>query len=851
MEPDAAPTQTGDGSGPRAIAVFGSFRYGQYFEDLLAGIMSAADAVGGSVISVQTSAGVLPSSDETGGQLGVNRAAWDHFGAAIVILQSVSRDYVAQLRAAGTFVVAIGQDLRGAHASIAIDNAGGVRDAVTHLVGHGHSVVGFLAPDWQVDAVERYEAYCDRMVELGLAPQERLGRGLSRELTMDEQGFVAAQEFAVAYRAGRRVTAVLAGTDLIALGFIRGLHDAGLSVPDDVAVVGIDDVDQAAVSVPPLATVAISFERVGQIAYEVAARGAAGQEMSPRHVVPQRLVPRESCGCASGGGGGQGLTLSSPIAVFAARLVDAAQQSALQDGVDVARVERAAQGVVALLSAGHDGNPQRSPEHIACEINELCPLDRSVQSALRAVRSLAQAMAEGLRGGDASRVWALSAATLDLCDAIRSGQLQRRMTEYVDLKRMQNSHYFIGNSLLSHDREELRSLSWLSQTPADAGALGLWSPPEQSTQMGVAGVYDRRAGRTSNRHGGEPIPIESFPPAWMLRADAGGGRLVVLSQVRFEDSDWGVLAVAGGQVLQSALVQETFQQWAILMSASLDQERADADLARQAEELRTAYETEMALVEEVRVSEERYALAAEATRDALWDWDIATGEVFYSSSWKALLGHRDHEIGTTAKEWLDRVHPDDQTTVRDQLERARDGQTAFVEFEHRLRDSSGEYRWIDCHGRTVAAEGGRPLRLVGSISDVTARRLLQEELLQEARFDPLTGLLRTPAFKERLQQAIEGFRCRPERLFAVLFVDLDGFKAVNDTLGHAAGDELLASVARRLEGSLRKNDSAARLGGDEFAVLLTEVDHVGELPPVLERLRSLIATPHEVSGPDR
>ena len=124
----------------------------------------------------------------------------------------------------------------------------------------------------------------------------------------------------------------------------------------------------------------------------------------------------------------------------------------------------------------------------------------------------------------------------------------------------------------------------------------------------------------------------------MFRDDAGNGRLVVLSQVRFEDSDWGVFAVAGGKALQSSLVQETFQQWAILMSASMDQEKADADLAVQAQKLQTAYDTEMSLLEEVRISEERYALAAEATRDALWDWDVASGQVFYSTNWKAMLG---------------------------------------------------------------------------------------------------------------------------------------------------------------------------------------------------------------------
>jgi diguanylate cyclase (GGDEF)-like protein/PAS domain S-box-containing protein len=340
--------------------------------------------------------------------------------------------------------------------------------------------------------------------------------------------------------------------------------------------------------------------------------------------------------------------------------------------------------------------------------------------------------------------------------------------------------------------------------------------------------------------------VEAFPPRSMLRDPSGRARLVIVTQVRFADSDWGVLAVAGGRILQSALVQETFHQWAILMSASLDAEKADADLTRQAAELRTAYETEMALLEEVRISEERHALAAEAARDALWDWDIAGGTVFYSSRWKAMLGYRDNEVGTAPAEWLGRIHPDDAPAVQEQLDRALTGVEQYVEVEHRLRAAGGEDRWIACSGRTVTDDHGRPVRLVGSITDVTVRRLLQEQLVQEALYDGLTGLAKATLFHDRLGQAMELTRRRPGHRFAVVFVDLDGFKAVNDDLGHTAGDRLLASVARRLEESLRRNDTAARLGGDEFAVLLSDVGRDQELELIVDRLRELITAPHQV-----
>jgi diguanylate cyclase (GGDEF)-like protein/PAS domain S-box-containing protein len=834
---------------PRPVALFGSFRYGQYYEDLLAGAVAAATSAGSSVIAVQTWAGGWPNRFELDWEDGASRAAWDHFDGAIVILSAVSLDYVARLRAAGKFVVAIGQELRGTHAAITLDNAGGVSAVVTHLASHGHTMIGCVAPTWQADALERYAAYRECMGRLGLTALPRMGPDLPTKLSWDEQGYLAAQQFL----AGDRLcTALLVEPDLIALGFIRGLQEAGVAVPGDVAVVGIDDVHAAAVSVPPLATVAISFQQVGELAFNVALRGGRGEAMQTRYVVPQRFVPRESCGCPATLGAQGAADTGSPVEVFVRALVEAAQDGVPESSVDTANVARLGHRMVAFLSppvAWETADDRPTVEVLAAEIIDHCPLDRSVQAVLLAIQVLAQALADALHDQQPVRTWTLSCRTRDLREAIHSGQLQRRMTEYVALKRMQESHYYIGYGLLGKERADLRSLGWLQETGAQVGALGVWTPADNRDRVTLQGVYDRTCtGRAIEPPDKDAAPVESFPPRWMLRDAGGVGRLLLLTQVRFEDSDWGLLAVAGGRALQSVSAQQTFQHWAILMSVSLDQEKAEADLALQAAKLTTAYETEVALLEEVRVSEERYALAAEAAHDALWDWDIASGKLFYSSSWKALLGYRDHQVGTTPDEWLGRIHPDDAQQVQEQLDRALEGVEQYLDFEHRLQASTGEYRWIACSGRSVLDGHGRPKRLVGSITDVTVRRLLQEQLLQEAMFDGLTGLAKGTLFKDRINQAIELGKRRPDYWFAVLFLDLDGFKAVNDNLGHAAGDELLASVARRLIESLRKNDTAARLGGDEFAILLNDVGHVSDLPITIKRIQSLIGAPYQVGG---
>jgi diguanylate cyclase (GGDEF)-like protein/PAS domain S-box-containing protein len=493
--------------------------------------------------------------------------------------------------------------------------------------------------------------------------------------------------------------------------------------------------------------------------------------------------------------------------------------------------------VGALL--GGDGGPadRTTIDTLAAEVNALCPLDRSVQATLHAIRALAEAQA-----GE------VTATVLDLCDAIRSCQLQRRMAEYVALKRLQTSHYFIGNTLLGRDRSGLRSLDWLVQTHAQAGVLALWSPSGQSDRLSLAGVFERN-GRTGTAPAQDTVhAVEAFPPAWLLRPTGDQGWLVVITQVRFEDNDWGLLAVAGDRSMQSAVVQASFHQWAVLMSTSLAQEKANADLARQAAELAAAYDTQMALLEEVRVSEERYALAAEAAQGAVWDWSIDTGHVYYSSRWKALIGHRDNEVGVGPDEWLGRIHPDDTAQVREHLDGARTGANDFLDFEHRLRTSTGEYRWIACTGRSVLDPDGRVHRLVGSFTDVTARRLLQEQLEQEALFDGLTGLAKATLFKDRLDEAIAQARNCADYRFAILYIDLNGFKEVNDALGHAVGDELLASLGQRLNESLRRTDLAARLGGDEFGVLINDVSHLSELPPIVERAVALITAPYLIGN---
>jgi diguanylate cyclase (GGDEF)-like protein/PAS domain S-box-containing protein len=242
--------------------------------------------------------------------------------------------------------------------------------------------------------------------------------------------------------------------------------------------------------------------------------------------------------------------------------------------------------------------------------------------------------------------------------------------------------------------------------------------------------------------------------------------------------------------------------------------------------------------EALRASEERYALAAQSVNDGLWDWNLKTNEVYYSERWKSMLGCVDEDIGNTPFEWFRRVHPDDLAQVQSLLQDHLEGRTPTFESEHRMRHKDRGYRWVLSRGLAVRNGSGRAYRMVGAQSDTTQRKLAEEQLIHDALHDALTGLPNRTLFVDRLSHRIRHSRREKDRLFGVLFLDLDRFKLVNDSMGHSAGDQLLIETARRLEQAVRPGDTVARLGGDEFAVLLEDVIEPGAAVRVAERIQS-------------
>jgi diguanylate cyclase (GGDEF)-like protein/PAS domain S-box-containing protein len=271
----------------------------------------------------------------------------------------------------------------------------------------------------------------------------------------------------------------------------------------------------------------------------------------------------------------------------------------------------------------------------------------------------------------------------------------------------------------------------------------------------------------------------------------------------------------------------------------------NANLYEQAQqEIRERKVTELAL----RDSEERYALAVRGVNDGLWDWDIQQNKAYFSPRWKSILGWQDNEIRDTSDEWFSRVHPDDIEKLKLDISAHIKGRTSHFSNEHRMRHKDGEYHWVLSRGIAVWDEAGIAVRMVGSQSDINDRKLAEDRLIFDAFHDALTQLPNRALLMDRLNQAIKRANRRDDYIFAVIFMDLDRFKDVNDSFGHLTGDKLLIAVGNELQKGLRATDTLARFGGDEYVILLEDIIKPENANRVIEWIQKQLTLPFNVGG---
>lgn len=275
-----------------------------------------------------------------------------------------------------------------------------------------------------------------------------------------------------------------------------------------------------------------------------------------------------------------------------------------------------------------------------------------------------------------------------------------------------------------------------------------------------------------------------------------------------------------GEVAQAVDVMQKSRYQAQMQLQSGNEQLASLyeQLASTEEELRAQFDELWDKQKKIERSEERYRLATEGANDAIWDWDIQSGQMVTSKRWLKKLGWSDGENLNFLLSWKKHIHPEDQLKANAMLEDHLTGKTTEYLCEYRVKESSGKYLWILTRGKALFDENGIAVRMAGSFTDVTADKMRDLQIQHMAYYDSLTNLPNRASVVECLSTELEN----KGAVGAILFIDLDNFKLVNDSFGYEYGDRLLVQVAKKLQQIAGKN-FVARLGGDEFIMMVKGV----------------------------
>lgn len=253
--------------------------------------------------------------------------------------------------------------------------------------------------------------------------------------------------------------------------------------------------------------------------------------------------------------------------------------------------------------------------------------------------------------------------------------------------------------------------------------------------------------------------------------------------------------------------------------------------------------------EEVVAQRRRLSDIIRGTNIGTWEWNVQTGKTVFNARWAGIIGYTLEEISpTTVDTWMSFCHPDDLDASKELLNRHFNGELDQYEYEVRMKHKEGHWVWVLTRGRVASwTKDGKPLLMSGTHQDITERKEREEKIRYLATHDSLTGLPSLRLARDRIEQAVFSAR-RKNMLSAICFVDLDGFKSVNDTLGHDAGDAVLIETGERLKSCVREVDTVARIGGDEFLVVLCELKEKDDAGMVAGKMIEAVRKPYSYKG---
>jgi diguanylate cyclase (GGDEF)-like protein len=401
-----------------------------------------------------------------------------------------------------------------------------------------------------------------------------------------------------------------------------------------------------------------------------------------------------------------------------------------------------------------------------------------------------------------------------------------------DINSIVQRQYQLAGSWASTIREERYEFERMFGYFYPWGCLALWDEQDDDhLRLVMSQAYSNNALPIPEL--GTKMPIEQFPPSsWFQSVRAN--EFVHIHAIRNSKKDWGFIVVIRSideliHIPGSDLAQTGFT----IAHAALERD----DLIRQ-----------------VRFIAEKLEIVSRTTNDGIWDWNVPANRIEWSIRTHDMLGLIGENVTHEPESFLTLIHPDDKEHVIQAVGLSlRNGDPLKVEF----RIVGANEMWIYAAGDTIAGSDGTVARMIGSLTNITEKKIAERRITQLAYHDSLTGLANRQLFQERVQQCIE-HADRYGTKFGLLLLDLDRFKSINDSMGHQAGDELLQQVAEWLRGvalefrqgksQRRERSMAGRLGGDEFIVLLDEIEGESDLQEASDRIQQRFGQPFKLLG---
>ncbi|MCO8275589.1 GGDEF domain-containing protein [Actinoplanes sp. TRM 88003] len=541
---------------------------GIYYGSLIAGLSATARGHGRPVIAVQTSSAAADLAIHGGDPAFNSPVAWDHIGGFVVFADAAEPEYLMRTVQSGRPVVLVGHSLEAMDSpTVLADNAAGIREAVEHLVReHGCRRLAFTGDFAATDVRERHEGFMAALREHGLEPGPLLPteNNLESGVTWTVDDFV---------RQGRP-DALVAGTDLNAIGAQRLLARAGLRCPEDYLLTGFDNLDLAGFVKPELASVEQPLQAMSSLAVDLLLRRMRGEENSPEtHRLPARFVPRTSCGCT-------GFALALPTLEM-----DDERQRLFQRLSAVAPVEFSRSGEVTsamtratsltadgLLAAAAGDTSEVRPAVDALRVL----LDAHPgQETLRVICRSIQEYAAALQWDDAPSARRVDRAVLDMVLLLGRVNNHAQLGNQLHLRSLISTSYALSAALLHRRDADPRDPAWLALTPAGAGSIALRGP---DGELRCTPGWRRLPGPAIPDG---PISVEGFPPVEVIDA-AGLEHTTFVVRAKVGDSDRGWLALVDRVENRVEDGRDLVNQCAALLTIALDLRDSEEHLRRAA-----------------------------------------------------------------------------------------------------------------------------------------------------------------------------------------------------------------------------------------------------------------------------